>query len=388
MTAGLGNGRTSFLVCFVLWLMWLGYLAWESRRHRRNLGTLALRIHVNGTRGKSGVTRLIAAGLRAGGYRTLAKVTGTEAEIIEPDGSERPVARRGPANIREYLRTFDDAVACGAEALVSECMALRPDLQTFCERRLMRSHIGVITNVRHDHEEIMGADLTAIAATLGRTIPEQGKLVATSETVTLLRTTGRIDGQEKSTRMVDPREVSERELADFPFAVEADNLALALAVCELAGVNRVQALSGMQASQPDVGNLSVHEYRVQGRIIRFIDAMAANDPDSTRILWDRYTGSTAAAVLLHSRPDRRLRTRTLCELLAGLHAGPYYLTGDTDFAAHCLQQRGIPADRIERVESATLTEVLNAVAASMPSVSGTRRSDTLFAAGNRKGFVV
>jgi len=37
----------------------------EMQRHRSMLRRIPMRIHVNGTRGKSSVTRLIAAGLRA-----------------------------------------------------------------------------------------------------------------------------------------------------------------------------------------------------------------------------------------------------------------------------------------------------------------------------------
>ena len=44
----------------------------ESVAHRRRLARIPTRIHVAGTRGKSSVTRLIAAGLRAGGSRDLA----------------------------------------------------------------------------------------------------------------------------------------------------------------------------------------------------------------------------------------------------------------------------------------------------------------------------
>ena len=221
MIAALGGG----------WLLWIAWLAWENRRHQKNLDALRLRVHVNGTRGKSSVTRLIAAGLRAGGYRTVAKVTGTAARIIGPDGSESPVARRGPANIREYLRTVEQAVACGADALVAECMALQPELQGFCERRLMRSHIGVITNVRHDHEEIMGWNLQAIAASLGRTAPQGGTLVTTTEAAKLLQSAG-CPGGGTALRIVDPCEISVAERDGFPFAVEAENVALALSVCD------------------------------------------------------------------------------------------------------------------------------------------------------------
>lgn len=370
MIAALGGG----------WLLWIAWLAWENRRHRKNLDALGLRIHVNGTRGKSSVTRLIAAGLRAGGYRTVAKVTGTAARIIGPDGSESPVARRGPANIREYRRIVEQAVACEADALVMECMALQPELQDFCERRLMRSHIGVITNVRHDHEEFMGWNLQAIAASLGRTAPQQGTLVTTPATAELLQAAG-CPGEGTTLRIVESSDITPAERDGFLFAVEAENVALALSVCELAGVDRQAALAGMQRSQPDSGNLAMRGFEVAGHTIRVIDAMAANDPDSTRILWERYAGeSGAAAILLHARPDRRLRTRALCAMLADLQARSYYLTGDTAFAARCLRRQGVPAERILPVAEASLQAVLAAVAGNLQQPS------VLFAAGNRKGF--
>ena len=61
---------------------------WEYQLHKVVLSKLPNRIHVNGSRGKSSVVRLIAAGLRAGGFKTLAKVTGTSPRVIDKDGYE------------------------------------------------------------------------------------------------------------------------------------------------------------------------------------------------------------------------------------------------------------------------------------------------------------
>ena len=394
MRGMLGSGSAAFLFCLAAWLVWLIWLVVEKHRHRRNLDSVPLRIHVNGTRGKSSVTRLIAAGLRAGGYRTLAKVTGTEAKFIDPDGSERLTPRRGPANIREYLAMAEQASAVGAQALVVECMALQPVLQDFCEHRLLQSSIGVITNVRHDHEEVMGADLSTIAASLGRTVPERGALVTTPATLSLLREAGSLDAADVRVETATADLVSYEELAAFPFPVEAENLALALTVCKLAGVERQPALAGMRASAPDTGNLTVREYSCNGRAIRFIDAMAANDPDSTRILWERYVGAAgnAAAVLLHARADRRVRTHKLCGMLTAVHDGLFYLTGDIGYAAKCLRRQGVAAANIVPVPAPSLSAVLAAVT----QACGQRAQDSvgsapvgmiLFAAGNRKGFV-
>ena len=77
----------------------LVYLAREKARLSRALRRVPRRIAVAGTRGKSGVTRLIAAGLRASGAKVLAKTTGSKPVLILPDGSEREIARPGPASI-------------------------------------------------------------------------------------------------------------------------------------------------------------------------------------------------------------------------------------------------------------------------------------------------
>ena len=390
MNLALSHAQASLALCFVLWLGWTGWLAWEGRRHRRGLDRLRLRVHVNGTRGKSGVTRLIAAGLRAGGYRALAKVTGTEAKWIDPDGSERLIARRGPPNIREMVQAVLEAENCGADALVCECMALQPELQLFCERRLMRSHIGVITNIRHDHEEVMGTDLVSIAASLGGTIPERGLLVVAPQTEDLLQRAGVLGPQEARVRLATA--ASATELAEFPFEVEAENVSLALCVCELAGVDRRQALDGMKRSVPDKGNLAVIVGVWHGKKWQVVDAMAANDPESTRILWERYVGGrTTAGVLLHARADRRVRTQALCAMFKEVHAGIFYLTGDVDFAVRCLNRLGVEPGRIVIVEVPSLEAVLKESTVRLLPDTGAGADDgatgILFAAGNKKGFV-
>ena len=65
----------------------------EYQFHLKSLSLIPLRIHVNGTRGKSSVTRLVAAGLREGGLRTFAKTTGTAPRVIDSEGKDRIIHR-------------------------------------------------------------------------------------------------------------------------------------------------------------------------------------------------------------------------------------------------------------------------------------------------------
>src|SRR6476646_2181595 len=82
------HAESMLLVPAILTVGLGAYGVFERRRHQRHLARIPGRVHVNGTRGKSSVTRLIAGGLRASGRRVFAKTTGTMARMIDPDGRE------------------------------------------------------------------------------------------------------------------------------------------------------------------------------------------------------------------------------------------------------------------------------------------------------------
>ena len=161
------------LVLFLLIMILLGLEAYQVKRDRALLQHV---VYVNGIRGKSTVTRMIAAGLKSGGWSVFCKTTGTVPRLIGTDGVERPLRRRGKANIREQARVMRMAVREHAQVLVIECMAVDPFLQEISQRKIVRSDIGVITNVRLDHTEEMGLTLEEICDSLSRTIPEHGIL--------------------------------------------------------------------------------------------------------------------------------------------------------------------------------------------------------------------
>lgn len=371
MTAHAGG----FLFALAVFLLLAAYYAAERRRHDRALARIPLRIHVNGTRGKSSVTRLIAAGLRAGGRTVVAKTTGSAARVILPDGGERPLVRRGPANIRELIPFVARAAAMGADAIVVECMAVRPDMQSFAEDKLVRAHIGVIT-IRPDHEEVMGEG-QGVARALAGAIPRSGTLVITPAAHAALAAAGAAPAGPVC--LAGPDDLAPEALAAFPYEVFAENVALALAVCAQAGVDRDTALRGMRAASPDPGNVTVGEYPAAGRTVTLINALAANDPESTSILWQRYAAGRVSVILLNCRPDRKYRTVRLAQMLAGLHRGPYLVTGDGEFARRQLISQGIAAAAITVIPRPAVPADLAATAA-----AGDRL--TVFAAGNVQGL--
>ncbi|MFL6127023.1 poly-gamma-glutamate synthase PgsB, partial [Actinophytocola sp.] len=216
----------------------------EQRRHLANLNRIPRRIMINGIRGKSSITRLCAGALRGGGLVTVAKTTGTAARFIHPDASEEPVYRKfGIANVIEQIGIVRRASAYRPDALVIECMAVMPDLQAISQDKLVRSNIGVLCNVREDHLAEMGPTLDDVARSLSRTMPVDGICVtAERERLPLLE-------REAARRrcellVVRPESVTDEEMAGFSWITFKENVAIALAVTELLGVNRQSAFDG------------------------------------------------------------------------------------------------------------------------------------------------
>ncbi len=293
-------------------------------RDRAHSG-IPIRVHVNGTRGKSTVTRLVAAALRAHGVPTLARVTGTEARVVLPDGTERPVRRLGPANVREELRFLLLARRLGVRAVVVECMAIRPDLQHAAERDMVVSTIGVVTNVRTDHTEVMGESLPEIAASLAATVPRGGVLVlGAPDFAGLFRE--RAAGLGARVVVAGPPPGA----SATPWLDE--NVATALEVTRLLGVPDDVALRAMSAAPPDPGAFHEHTASVAGREVPVLDARAANDPESFALLCGgsaalREAGRPVLAVFNH-RHDRPDRLRRFAPALAALPDAHVLLTGD------------------------------------------------------------
>ena len=302
------------LLIILLSLIVLGFF--ELRLHLNSIGKIPIRIHVNGIRGKSSVVRLIAAGLREGGLKTFAKTTGTTPAIINSSGNDVEIHRLRSATIGEQIKLIRYFAKQSIDALVIECMAVNPQYQWISEHRIIRSTLGVITNVRRDHLDEMGTTENQIAQSIGNTIPNNS-IVVTSED-RFFNLFQKIAQKRNSTlKSSDLSELSSKYLTDFPYIEHPDNIALALKVCEEIGIKKEIALKGMLKTNPDPGALIVMNLNNKNKTNKFISAFAANDPDSTLKVWkllkNKMTGEKC--IFLNTRDDRRYRTVQLINLI-------------------------------------------------------------------------
>jgi poly-gamma-glutamate synthase PgsB/CapB len=338
---------------FVLLLICLALLVAgvaEQRRHYANLAQIQVRVLINGIRGKSSITRLTAGALRGGGLVTVAKTTGTAARFIEPDAHEEPVYRKfGIANVAEQIGIVARAAEFRPDALVIECMAVMPALQEINQNKLIRSTIGVLCNVREDHLAEMGPTLDDVARSLCRSMPEGGVCVtAEVERFSILQE----EADARDCRLVyaDPESVSDEELRGFSWFTFKENVAIALTVAELMGVERDVALRGMYEAPPDPGVLSVERYRTpEGKRLRFANVFAANDPESTLMNVNQLMSLGAVHrplhVVVNCRPDRVERNGQMGAIVPDLDPDTVFLIGHPTKSA----RDGIPASWKGRV---------------------------------------
>lgn len=357
-----GDGLTAAIVLCTL--IWLAYLVWEARRVRLARGKLLHVVHVNGTRGKSTVSRMIEAGLRAGGLRVFCKTTGTDPMTIDVDGNEALIRRRGRANIKEQIGILCKAAGQGAQVLVVECMAVLPELQRAAQHDILRADVGVITNVRRDHTDVMGDTLPQICDALSNTVPRKGALFTAEE--------GQAPRLQAKAEAMGSRFVLVRPDGSEPDFDFAENIALALAVCQDLGVDRATALEGIRTFKRDPYALSLHRL---GQAL-LINGLSINDIQSTCMVWEQLKAERGLQnreliVVVNNRADRGSRTQDMLAVCLALRPSQVWLMGAARGYMRRGLARGLPQCRVQDLSGAEALDI--------PSLGA---NQVIFAIGN------
>lgn len=308
------------LLAGVVTVFTLGRWGREAVAHRRRISRVPIRVHVNGIRGKSTVARIIAGMLREAGYATVGKSTGTFAAVINPEGEDVPIVRKGPATILEQIEVAKQWLD-GMDAWVVECMALKPAYQAISEKEIVRSTIGVITNVREDHQDVMGETLPEIARSLLSTCPVNGVLLTAEQNPEIVEIMQQV-AKSQGTRLIltDPEWVTDDDIARFDYISFKENVAIALAVAELIGIERSVAMTGMVKAPPDPGVLRLKHLTIGDKKVTWANLFAVNDRESMIAVMPKLepwiTADTTTVGILNNRSDRERRATQFADIAA------------------------------------------------------------------------
>lgn len=201
-------------------------------------------------------------------------------------------------------------------------MAVKPKYQALCQDVILRSPICIITNFRLDHQEDMGDTLEEIAASLCSTVPVDGTVITgerNPKVVDILREKCQARG---ATLIVAEESETSRALVDqFDYQQFEENVAIALAVAELLGIDSATACRGMLSAAPDPGTTRVTRISdAQQPDLFWVPMFAINDWESTvRVFEDVQQGLPEGCrnvIALNNRADRTDRAAMFVDLVS------------------------------------------------------------------------
>lgn len=262
-----------------------------------------IRVAVTGSRGKSGVVRLVHAAMCGCGLSAWARITGVVPRELGPAG-ERPVMRPGGTNVSE-MKWWLGTLPNDAEAVVMENSAVSPELQGLCARWL-KPQITALTNIRPDHEAQWGPSESNVLCALSLALPVGGAVAVPAD---LAEKPEFILLARKKRLKVLPA----KKIFGLPPHLSA-NMGLALEVCRFFGLNEDLCLCAMKELPPDFADFCVLTIG-DGRLAF---AFSANDETTTEELFQS-TGwmREETGVLFNHRSDRVDRFRAFESWMAG-----------------------------------------------------------------------
>lgn len=271
----------------------------ESIMHNRRLKTIPLRISVTGTRGKTSVTRILAAILRESGKSVLAKTTGTEAIYILPDGSEQNIKRFGAVNIIEQKKLVRKASKSGVECMISEVMSIHPENHRLESQKLLKPDYTIITNLRPDHLDAAPAnEMWKLYA--NDIYPESTVIIPASELNDSLK------------QVIIEKKVNLITVDDTSHSIQNQHIASKLA--SILGCSDKHIQFGINSFRMDKGETLGYRFKNGSNEVIFINSFAANDPISSSLIIDeisstKYWPGFSIIGLLSLRTDRGERSQ-------------------------------------------------------------------------------
>ncbi|XDD48946.1 poly-gamma-glutamate synthase PgsB [Leptospira sp. WS92.C1] len=309
------------LFLLILFFLFCTVLVLERKIHSRALQKIPVRIHVNGTRGKSSVTRLIHSILIEARWNVYGKTTGSVPSLLYPDRSTKTIFRN-QISILEQSRFLKLAFKQKADAIVMECMAVQPQYQKDSEDLLIQATHVVITNIRPDHEE-WGDYKNWTESAFAQTVPQNGVVVCGTS---LIGSSLEKIAKERNTTFLFAEPKTNRNqilsyLQSMRYPEHLENLEIAIRVCESLGISEEWIRNGILKVEPDPGALHIQDRKWNQISQTFVFAFSANDVFSWRNILQsirqKYP-SVPVTIVFNSRRERPIRTLEFAKFFSEL----------------------------------------------------------------------
>lgn len=345
------------------------------------INNIRVKIHVNGTRGKSTITKYITSGLKQDQMKVLGKVTGEIPTLLCPDGTSKPIKRLGSARVQEQFNIIRKAKRENAEALVLECMSIDPVLQRL-ESFFYKPDIYIISNIRDDHREKMGETLEDQIKSICSAIPANSKIIAgESPYMNIIKGTAIC----RNSEFIQAINLSTVEKKRIPKYVHEINVRIALTACIESGIKRETAFRGIlkqiEESKSPVCTISQSEHP-----LFFLNAFSVNDITSLQDYLKHWTSelniTDKLSVVLNTRSDRPLRTGLFIEWIMSNHEiiDTVFLTGDHQMMAKRKLSNSPNHFRIKNIRNDSQSSIKEAI------LESTTDSNLIVGVGNMKGL--
>ena len=277
------------LVLFVFLIM-LGSI--ENFFHLRNLRKIKYRILINGTRGKTTVSKIIIQALNNHGIRTIGRTTGSEACIINPDGSIKNFVRKKGARITEIIPFVRLCKKESVDCLVVECMALTPENQKIFSSKLVKPTHVVITNSYIDHICEIGEDKKTTMWALSNSVSKDSIIIATDA-----------EYQELGNEFYLVNDLYQ-EVSELP--VNRQSLNIGYTLLKLFGINKEYVLEAAKQITPDIG---LHDKLIVGSSVLY-PYFSINDLDTMSKSIKEIGEQGKVSLIFNNRADREYRIKT------------------------------------------------------------------------------
>lgn len=279
------------ILCYAIVAGFASYEFYSQYMFRKNRDSIKYRVHVTGVRGKSSVTRYVAAILRDAGLETYAKTAGYTSRIVLPNDTDIAIARQtGTAYVNEQVEAVRNFGKRKAQAIVVECAKVSPRYHHWLEHRIMRSHIIIVTGLevdqitkrrfknKIDQNKLESQNLPRVARRLARSIPEKSVVIIDEHRPELMKIFAEACKRNNSRLITVGKSFA--DVSSLPYAnhiVHRDRLAVALAVGKLLQIPNDRSLRAIARARPEPTAARLEHFSMGGKSVVWANLFAINE---------------------------------------------------------------------------------------------------------------